>query len=89
MTDTRLDSGWKELQRPPSLTRSFQFDSYSELRRFLDELAELSEKAGYYPNLNFTRTQVNISIEGEGEQLADRDYNFARKTQSLATSNIA
>lgn len=89
MTDFQLDPEWKELQRPPSLTRSFQFDSYAELRRFLDELADLSEEVKYYPNLNFTHTQVNITIEGEGEQLAVRDYTFARKAQSLATSNIA
>ena len=89
MTDSRLDSEWKELQRPPSLRRCFQFDSYAEMRRFLDELADISEKAGYHPNLNLTRTQVNISIESEGEQLAVRDYSFARKAQSLAISNTA
>ncbi len=56
MTDSRLDSEWKELQRPPSLRRCFQFDSYAGMRRFIDELGDLSEKAQYYPNLNFTRT---------------------------------
>ena len=65
MTDTRLDSDWKELRLPPSLTRSFQFDSYAEMRQFLDELSDLSEKAEYYPSLNFTRTQVNITIHGQ------------------------
>lgn len=87
MAESKLDAEWKEVQRPPSLTRSFQFESYADLRLFLDELADLSEASDYYPNLNFTRTHVNVSIQSDGDKLASREYRFAEQADALASRN--
>jgi|GEM_PF-4208611 4a-hydroxytetrahydrobiopterin dehydratase len=46
-------------------TWRFGFDSYSETRRFLDELAERFRELGYHPNLSFQRTQVTVSIDAD------------------------
>lgn len=87
MTDSKLNAEWKKVQRPPSLTRSFQFDSYADMRHFLDELADLSEASDYYPNLNFTRTHVNVNIQSNGDKLASREYRFAEQADAIALQN--
>ncbi len=83
MRPTSLDDSWMETKKTASLTRRFEFDSYSSTRVFLDQLADLSEAQGYYPNLNFNRTQVNVSIESETGKLGQKEYEFAEETQAI------
>lgn len=78
-----LDKQWKVTKRPPNITRSFEFDSYDEMRDFLDDLAELSEQEDFHPNLNFTRSQVNITIQSYTDTLGEREYKFAKLTETL------
>ncbi len=82
------DSDWKIQERPPHMTRSVEFTTYSELRQFLDDLANLSEKVDLYPNLNFTQTRVNINIESDTEKLGDREFKFAEQTDVLLSQQI-
>ena len=83
-----IDSEWKAQERPPHLTRSVEFGSYPELREFLDDLAALSEEVDLYPNLNFTRTRVNISIESDTDELGDREFKFAGQTDVLLSQQV-
>ena len=55
-----MGSGWEASQS--FMTRRYEFSSYSETRAFLDRLAEYSKEQGYYPDLNFGRNHVNVSI---------------------------
>ena len=51
----------------PPLNWRFEFASYGATREFLDQLAALSKRDEYYPNLNFGKTYVNVSIDAEGQ----------------------
>ena len=85
MTEQTPASGWKEQKKPPIMTRRFDFASYEKTRKFLDDLAELSERTGYYPDLNFSKTHVNVSIASNGASLGDAEYSFAEQTTALAS----
>jgi len=66
MTDKASAScpeGWELQKRPLAWNRRLDFADYGETRDFLDRLAERSEACGYYPNLNFARTYVVVSIQ--------------------------
>lgn len=89
MSAENLDKQWKVTKRPPNITRSFQFETYDEMRDFLDDLADLSEKEDFYPNINFTRTQVNLSIQSDADELSDREFNFAEQTEALLSQRAA
>ncbi len=58
-----MSNGWETGRS--SMTRRFEFASYSEMRTFLDRLAEYSKEQGYYPDLNFGKTRVNVSITSD------------------------
>ena len=51
----------------PTLNWRFEFATYGATRDFLDLLADLSKRDDYYPNINFGKTYVNVSIDGEGQ----------------------
>ncbi len=66
------------------LFRRFQFPGYGATRTFLDALAELSKQEGYYPDLSFGTTYVNVTIRPrDGERLTDQDAAFAACVTTL------
>lgn len=77
---------WQERPRPARLEARYEFDSYSELRDFLDEAAGLSEREGIYPDMGFGRNYVNLTIHArEGSNaLADEQRRFAQLLDSLS-----
>ena len=53
--------------KSPTLNWRFEFASYGETRKFLDRLSDLSKQENFYPNINFAKTYVNVSIDAEGQ----------------------
>jgi pterin-4a-carbinolamine dehydratase len=80
-----LPDGWKNVERPPSLFRRFDFESYEKTREFLDKLAALSEETGLYPDLGFGTKHVNVTVYGgNGESPSAAEVDFARRTSELS-----
>lgn len=81
-----MSDQWQERNRPLRLERRYEFPDYSTLRDFLDRAAELSERAGLYPDMGFGRDYVNITIHvNEGEDtLRDEQRQFAKELDALA-----
>jgi len=80
-----MSGEWKERNRPARLEKQYQFESYDDLRDFLDRAAELSEREEYYPDMGFGRDYVNITIyadEGE-EELSPKQHQFAQQLDEL------
>ncbi len=81
------DGAWQEQARPPLLFKRFEFPDYARTRAFLDALTGLSESTGMYPrNLSFAATHVNLTVDAEGEPLGEREREFARRIDALASS---
>jgi 4a-hydroxytetrahydrobiopterin dehydratase len=79
---------WQERKRPVRLERRYEFSSYSDLRDFLDEAADLSEAKGYYPDMGFGRDYVNITIHLEegNENITPKQREFASAMDELAAN---
>ena len=73
-------------ERVPSFNQHFDFGSYGETRKFLDQMADLSKREGYYPDMSFGKTYVNISIDGDSQaDLSERKSCFIADMQALAS----
>jgi pterin-4a-carbinolamine dehydratase len=83
-SETPLPPGWQAQQRPTLLTRRFEFGSYAETRAWLDALAVWSERSGVYPDLNFGRTYVNVTLSPQGPVLTPDDLRLAAEVTALA-----
>ncbi|MHB8226686.1 hypothetical protein [Acidithiobacillus sp.] len=71
----------------PTLNWRFEFGSYAATRHFLDQMADLSKREDYYPNVSFGKTYVNISIDAEGRAaLAERNSSFTGEMEALAAT---
>lgn len=86
-----MSDQWQERKRPVRLERRYEFPSYSELRDFLDEAAELSEGKDYYPDMGFGTNYVNVTIhleEGK-EEITQEQRQFANELDKLLPENSA
>ena len=85
MTENAMHAdGWQAQERQGILTRRFDFASYQETRAFLDRMTGLSEKTGRFPDLNFSKTHVNVSIASDSGKLTEADYELALAVTQLA-----
>ena len=74
----------------PTLNWRFEFASYGETRKFLDRLSELSKQENFYPNINFAKTYVNVSIDDEGQtELGARKDAFVHEMTAYAEQGQA
>ncbi len=80
---------WSVQKRPPRLARRYDFASYGATRGFLDELAALSEQLGCYPDLNFARTHVNVSLGMNGDAPGTTERDFAAAADAIATRHAS
>ena len=80
-----MKNEWNERNRPNRLEKQYQFDSYDELRDFLDRAAEISEKIEYYPDMGFGRDYVNVTIHApeDGDTVTDQQRQFAAQLDAL------
>ncbi len=77
-------AGWQVQAKPPVMTRRFDFPDYAATRSFLDGLAKLSETSGYYPDLNFAKTHVSVTLAARDAALGSDEYAFAEQVDALA-----
>mgnify|MGYP001058006508 CR=1 FL=1 len=82
-TQTLSVAGGNTQQRPPLMTRRFEFESYAQTRSFLDLLTGLSERTGYYPDLNFGKTYVSVNIAPDAGALAETEFTFAAEAAGV------
>jgi len=76
---------WQVQQRPAIMTRRFDFASYAETRKFLDDLSDLSKRVGYYPDLNFGKTHVSVSVASQSDSLGQAEYDFSAEVDIIAS----
>ena len=84
-----MSDQWQERKRPVRMERRYEFASYSDLRDFLDDAAELSEARGYYPDMGFGKDYVNVTIhlEDGNEEISPEQREFAEELDRLPTAN--
>jgi pterin-4a-carbinolamine dehydratase len=85
-----MNQTWQLRNRPARLEGRYEFDSYENLRDFLDRAADLSEREGLYPDMGFGKDYVNITIhadDGESE-LAEHQKRFAEQLDALSSDKL-
>ncbi|MCP9829385.1 MULTISPECIES: 4a-hydroxytetrahydrobiopterin dehydratase [unclassified Synechococcus] len=62
-----MEQPWTHRQRPERLERRLEFGDYETTRVFLEQLNDLSERSGRFPDISFGRTYVNLTLRSETE----------------------
>ncbi len=79
-----MSQSWEQRKRPERLEKRYEFESYQELRDFLDQAAELSESKGLYPDMGFGKDYVNMTIHADEDgALKNHHREFAELLERL------
>lgn len=72
-------------ERPQSLERRVEFDTYADTRDFLERLNDLCEAHQRFPDISFGRTYVNLTLRPQQEEalVAPTDHAFAAAIDAL------
>jgi 4a-hydroxytetrahydrobiopterin dehydratase len=84
MVESLPGTDWKVHQRPPLLTRRYDFASYADTRTFLDHLTVWSERTGLFPDLSFGTTYVNITVPLKADRPDETEQAMAVELDALA-----
>ena len=67
------------------ITREFEFEDFVGSIRFVDSLVEPAEAMNHHPDLGISWNKVTVAITNHAEGgLTEKDFELARKVQSLA-----
>lgn len=80
---------WVQKKLPDRVERRIDFENYELTREFLDLAADISEKEGFYPDINFGKYHVNMTIyvNDRDTGLERAQYLFATQVNSIAPVN--
>ncbi|WP_414041628.1 hypothetical protein ACJU26_06140 [Acidithiobacillus sp. M4-SHS-6] len=84
LQDLQAPDGWEIQRRPLGWSKRYEFADYAQTRHFLDLLTAVSEKIGYYPNLNFAKTYVVVAIQFENDAVDPERTEFAAAAEQCA-----
>ena len=91
--DQKIDfataNDWKVQKRAQTMTKRYDFSSYDDMRDFLDDLQDLSEKEDYYPDLTLSRVHGNVAVKSREESFTSVDFEFSEKVDLLALNSKA
>lgn len=74
---------WQYQSRPCLATRRADFSVYAEIKKFLDALADLSEKTNIYPNINFSRSHILLTLYPQASTFSAEEIAFASSAELL------
>lgn len=77
---------WQYQPRPCLATRRADFSAYPEVKSVLDALADLSEKTTIYPNINFSRTHILLTLYPLAATFTAEEIAFAHSAERLLTA---
>ena len=86
-----MSENWAIRKRPARLERRVEFSDYERTREFLDLTAALFEREGYYPNMSFGRTYVNITLNpvDDGDEVNEATWRIARLIDELESQAVS
>ena len=74
---------WK--QKEHSLTKTYEFNDFTEAIAFVNEVAKLSEKAGHHPDIDIRYNKVHLSLSTHdmGGVVTKQDLDLADQIEQL------
>ena len=70
---------WKERESPLRIEKRFEFNQYSKISKFIEEIEKLCKERDIYPNISFGRNFVSVSIFLDNKEISDKEKDFSKE----------
>ena len=69
---------WNERESPLRIEKRFEFDQYSKISKFMEEIEKLCKERDIYPNISFGKNFVSLSIFLDSQELSSEEMDFSK-----------
>ena len=67
---------WNERESPLRIEKRFEFEEYSKISKFMEQIEKLCKEKDIYPNISFGKNFVSLSIFLENKKISDKEKDF-------------
>ena len=69
---------WNERESPLRIEKRFEFDQYSKISKFIEEIEKLCKERDIYPNISFGKSFVSVSIFLNNQEISIEEKDFSK-----------
>ena len=69
---------WNERESPLRIEKRFEFEQYSKISKFMEKIEKLCKEKDIYPNINFGKNFVSLSIFLDNKEISEREKDFSK-----------
>ena len=70
---------WNEKESPLRFEKRFEFDEYSKISKFMENIDQLCKKKNIYPNISFGKNFVSLTIFIDTENSSNIAKDFSNQ----------
>ena len=70
---------WNEKESPLRIEKRFEFDEYSKISKFMENIDQLCKKKNIYPNISFGKNFVSLTIFIDTENSSNIAKDFSNQ----------
>ena len=69
---------WNERESPLRIEKRFEFDQYSKISKFMENIEKLCKEKDIYPNISFGKNFVSLSIFLNTQEISNEEEDFSK-----------
>jgi 4a-hydroxytetrahydrobiopterin dehydratase len=80
LTAMNIPTNWQS--RNNHLTRTFTFENFQQAIQFINQVAELAEKANHHPDIeifDYKKVKISLTTHSVGSKITELDFDLAQK----------
>jgi len=74
---------WNKRESPLRIEKRFEFEEYSKISKFMENIEKLCKEKDIYPNISFGKNFVSLSIFLDKEEISSKAKNFSKDIDTL------
>ncbi len=74
---------WNQRESPSRIEKRFEFKEYSRISKFMKMVDELCKEKNLYPNINFGKNFVSMTIFLDSEKVSNIEKDFSNQIDSF------
>jgi len=74
---------WNKRESPLRIEKRFEFEEYSKISKFMENIEKLCKEKNIYPNISFGKNFVSLSIFLDKEEISSKEKNFSKDIDVL------
>ena len=68
---------WNERESPLRIEKRFEFDQYSKISKFMEEIEKLCKERDIYPNISFGKNFVSVTVFSKSKEISELEKEFS------------